>query len=513
MRLKLSALFLSTALATGFGMGALVLLSPAAPVAMAQDAAQPGEVDVDALLKLVPPQVTATYESKSYDSMSGVTTVKNLKIAKAGDEAANYFQVAEIGLRGLDLAAFDHVFNFNAYGAAPDETFKPLFGDVTVKGVTIVVDGAPAGSIESLNFGGLQMKQLQVKPPGQGGGATEADGIKFAGALLDSIIIGPVDLTNLAIDAQGQKVTLGKLALAGYTRGQYGASSLESFETVAEGNTTKMASATAEGGDISKVLPWMIKAEMPPVAPEPLLYFGPGQVSGLDYDIMGTKVSIASYGIDAMTFYWLVPSSLKFTLNDMVIVPGGPMGNPLGEIGLERLDIDFGLDWAFDGDAGTAKLKELRISESQLADAVLAVDLSSINLAQLVNPDTMQGAAMTIGLGFAQLYLKNNGGFQKLLDVQAKQMGSTPDAVRQQALDQLTALEGGIPGPSGEPTPPSERVKGIIASLKAFITSPGTLTIKVQPATPVNAMSGMGAMMDPMGAADTLGVTVEATPQ
>ncbi|BCW90595.1 hypothetical protein sos41_37670 [Alphaproteobacteria bacterium SO-S41] len=511
MRLKLSALFLSTALATGLGLGAAVILTPVAPVAMAQ-AVQPGEVDVDALLKLVPPNVKASYESKSYDAISGVTTVTNLKFADPANETANYFQIAELGLRGVDMAAFAYVFDFAKYGATPEETFKPLFGDISVKGVTIFMNGAQAGTVESLAFGGVQMKQLQVKPPGTGGApATDADNIKFLGAVLDSVIAGPFEVNNVSVDANGSKFSLKHIALEGFTRGQYGKSSLEALEASSMGNTTKMASASADGGDISRVLPWMVKAELPPVAPEGLLSIGGGSVNGLDYDIMGTKVTIASYTIDPISFYWLVPSALKVALTDMVIVPNPSESKELQDIGISQLDLDFGLDWAFDGT--NVQLKELKIAESHLADTLLSLDLTGIDLAQLIDPNAMQMAAMQIGLKQAQLYLKNNGGFEKVLELAAKEENSTPDAERQKMLDQLTALEGGVPGPDGQPKPLSERMKSIVAALKSFISSPGTLTVKVQPASPITAMSGMGAAMDPMGAADLFGVTVEATPQ
>ena len=161
----------------------------------------------------------------------------------------------------------------------------------------------------------------------------------------------------------------------------------------------------------------------------------------------------------------------------------------------------------------TAQLKELRIDESSLFNTNLSLDLTGINLAQLVDPNQMQMAAMGIGLSYAKLYVKNNGGFEKALEAAAKQQGSTPDAVRQQALDQLTAIEGGVPGPDGQPKPLSDRMKSIVAAFKSFISSPGTLTIQVQPPSPITAATGMGAVMDPMGAADALGVTVESTPQ
>ena len=527
MRLKLSALLLSTALATGFGAGALVLSMPVAPAAMAQDAGvQAGEVDVDALLKLLPAEAKATYESKSYDSLTGVTTIRNLKIADAKAEGQNYLAIEEVGLRGLDLAAFEHVFDFSKYAPARDETFKQLFGDVTIRKASIVAEGKTVGGIESITSGGVQMKQLQNLPPGQnlpsGQGAmanNDVENFKFLGSLLDSIISGPVEMTSFTVEADGNKSSIAKLTMGGITRGQFGPSSLENFEAVSEGNYAKIASASGEGGDFSKVLPWMIKGEMPPVGPEQLLYLGGGKAVGLDYNLMGTKVTIAEYSISAVNFFWLVPSSLQLGISDLVITPpaedngSGFTTAELQKLGISNLDLDFGLDWVLDGAAGTAQLKELRIQESQLLDTTLAIDLNGINLTQLIDPGMSQMSMMQIGLTYAKFYLKNNGGFEKFLSLAAQEEGTTPEALKQQAMDQLTQLEGGVPGPDGQPKPPSDRVKSIIAALKSFIQSPGTLTVTVQPASPVTATTGMGAMFDPFSAPDTLGVTVESTGQ
>lgn len=523
MRLKLSALLLSTALATGLATGGMLLSTPFAPAATAQSAAQPGEVDVDALLKLIPAEnATATYESKSYDQLSGITTVRKLKIADAKNPDRNYLAIEELGLSGVDIAAFQSIFDFKTYGAAPDATFKRLFGAVTVTNFSFVEDQKTKAAIERLSFGGFEMKQLAALPPGVNNTPRDdATGIKFLGALMDSVIAGRLEMTNLTIDGGGEgKMSVKGATLDGFNRGQLGGSTLDTFEMVmappAEGAPSsffKIASASDAGSDFSKLIPWMLKAELPPVSPEPLIYIGGGVASGFDYDIMGTKVTIGEYRVDPISFFWLVPSQFKLTMSDMVMaLPQGGEAAELKELGISQLDLDFGLDWAFDGNAGTAQLKELRIDESQLFNLSLALDLSGIDLAKLIDPAQSQGAILQLGLSFAQLVAKNNGGFDKFLTLAAKEENKTPDQLKQEALAQLTEIEGGMPGPDGQKKPLSERMKSIVAALKSFIQSPGTLTIKVQPATPINAMTGMGAMSDPMAAADALGITVEATP-
>lgn len=530
MRLKLSALFLSTALATGLVAGTMLALTPAAPIAMAQ---VPSEVDVDALLKLLPStEVTATYDSKSYDAMTGITTVKGLKLADPKNPTANYAAVEELGLRGVDVDAFGYVFDFSKYTSTRDETFKQLFGDVSIKNASVVVEGKTVAACESFTFGGVQMKQLQNVQPGFAAGSEPAveqnddNDLKFAGALLDSIIAGKLEIANFTAEKDGQKTSIKSLSLDGFNRGQLGAIALDTFESDMANMTgpdgqasyTKIASAKNEGIDISKLLPWMMKAQMPPVTAEPLLYFGAAEATGLDYNIMGTKLTLASESIDAINFYWLVPSSLKFKIDDMVVTlpQGGAAGAPgdeLKELGIDHLDLDMGLDWSFDGAGKTAKLTELRIEESQLFNTTLALDLQGIDLARLVDSATSTAAASEIGLSFAQLFVKNNGGFEKLLTMAAKEQNTTPDALKQQGIAQITAMEGGMPGPDGQVKPPSDRVKSILEAIKAFLQSPGTITVKVQPATPVTIATGMGAMFDPMSAADALGITVESTPQ
>ncbi len=512
MRL-LSAVLLSTALATGFAATA-----PSAffPTAQAQTA---GEVDVDALLKLLPAdKVVASYGGKSYDALSGITTIRDLKIADAKSPDQNFLAIQEVGLRGLDLAAFKHVFDFAAYGATPDESFKQLFGDILIKNGSVNENGQRVASFEEIALGGTQMKQLAAKPPGEAGTPdNEKAGAQFLGALLDSAITGEIKVTNFTVEGGPERASIASLVFGGINRGQFGPSSIDTLESTGNGMTMKMASAEAEGADFTKVIPWLLKGEMPPVGPEGLLYFGKASVNGLSYDMEGTTLTIGSYTVDPVNFYWLVPASLKLQVNDMYFkpAPGASDGaaEGLGEIGLDHLDIDMGLEWAFDGATGNASLKELRIAESQLFDVALNFDLTGINLPMLIDPASAQTSVLSIGVKAAQLFIKNNGGFDKLLAVAAKEQNTTPDAVRQMALGQLSQLEGGLPQPDGTVKPLSDRVKGIIASLKAFITSPGTLTIKVNPPTPITAMTGMGAMFDPISGADALGVTVESTPQ
>ncbi len=361
------------------------------------------------------------------------------------------------------------------------------------------------------------MKQLPLKPPAPG--AADEENVKFLGAVLDSVETGEIAVEGVTLpganfDGDGEvKGSIGRIAYGPFARGRMGPSSIEAVDVTTPDGQTKVESATSDGFDMSAVLPFMIKGEMPPVGPAPLLSIGAAQATGLSIATPDADVAIARYGFAPVSFYWLVPSSLDISIMDMTVTPKGDGAQEFADLGLEKLDLDFALNWTFDGAAGTARIADLKVAETQLAEVALTVDLTGIDLAKLVDPAQSTGALYAIGLKFGQIFLKNNGGVEKLIEQQAKEEGMTPEAIKQQALDAIAALEQGQAGGDGIAKPPSERVKAIAAALRAFVESPGTLTIKVEPSSPITPMQGIGAMVDPIAAADTFGVTVQSTPK
>ena len=61
-------------------------------------------------------------------------------------------------------------------------------------------------------------------------------------------------------------------------------------------------------------------------------------------------------------------------------------------MGLSQLDLDFGIDWAFDGAAGFPPTQGSCGSTSRASSTNLSLDLTGINLAQIADPAAMQMA-------------------------------------------------------------------------------------------------------------------------
>ncbi len=72
---------------------------------------------------------------------------------KEGADRASV-RIAELSARGVDRAAFETIFKFDAYGATPSETFLQLLGEVSARDVTISGDGQEIAKIATARFGG-----------------------------------------------------------------------------------------------------------------------------------------------------------------------------------------------------------------------------------------------------------------------------------------------------------------------------------------------------------------------
>ena len=80
-----------------------------------------------------------------------------------------------------------------------------LFGDVSIQNVVITRQRRPGQLDQSLAFGGVQMKQLRVKPPG-GQRARPASTASSSSARCSTATAGPLSLANLSVGADGSQI-------------------------------------------------------------------------------------------------------------------------------------------------------------------------------------------------------------------------------------------------------------------------------------------------------------------
>lgn len=517
MTSSLSRRLKAAALALPLVLGGTAALSVS--VLHAQEAVS-AAVDVDALLSRLPPDLTLTITTRSVDAATGWTVLEGVTLTSKSEPSVR-MTANRIVLGGVDLDAFDAIVNPARYGATPDETFRKLMWGFAIEGLS-VMDGAKevfrAGSVE---FGGLEMKQLAFKPPGEDMAAYEAqfgpDGseeVQMIGTIFDSSRVGEIKIRDLKLfdEYQGGETTLASLDFAGFDRGRLGAIAYAGFAStmsnpaLGETMTSTIESATFNGMDFSAVLPSMIRGQEPPMTAAPLLWVGAGEVRNTAYNLGAEgNVVINSIRSDDITFAWFIPTSLRFTM-DGVYTPGGAaaaqMQPLLSRAGQDNLPFSTEMGWTYDPNSGVAALAPFSLTAGGFVSASLSVEVGGLSMATLSQGDLETAWMGAATFNSASLVIANDGNLATLIDYSAEQDGMTGAQAREQAKMGLAMvmMEAGLQGdPRGD---------AIVAAFGEFLDNPRTLTVALNPPAPVFMMMMMMGMNDPRAAIEQLGLTV-----
>ncbi|HRK70498.1 MAG TPA: hypothetical protein PLA85_02855 [Micropepsaceae bacterium] len=507
----------AAALALPLVLGGTVALS--VPVLHAQESVT-AAVDVDALLSRLPPDLTMTINTRSVDAATGWTVLEGVTLTSRSEPSVRV-TASRIVLGGVDLDAFEMITNPARYGATPDETFRKLMWGFTIEGLS-VMDGTKevfrAGSIE---FGGLEMKQLAFKPPGEDMAAYEAqfgpDGSedsRMMGTIFDSSRVGEIKLRDLKFfdPDLGGETTFASLDFAGFDRGRLGAIAYAGFAStmsnpaLGETITTAVESATFNGFDFSAVLPFMINDQTPPMTADPLLWVGAGEARNTAYNLGAEgSVVISSIRSDDITFAWFIPTSLRFAM-DGIYTPGGAAANDLQPLldraGQSNLPFAMEMGWSYDPNSGVAALAPLSLTAGGFVSASLSVEVGGLSMATLSQGDLETAWMGAATFNSASLVIANDGNLATLIDYTAEQDGMTGAQAREQAKMGLAMvmMEAGLQGdPRGD---------AIVAAFGDFLDNPRALTIALNPPAPVMMMMMMMGMNDPRTAIEQLGLTV-----
>lgn len=510
-RLKAAALALPLVLG---GTAALTI-----PALHAQESVT-AAVDVDALLARLPPDVTVTITARSVDAATGWTVLEGVTITSKSEPSVR-MTVSRVVLGGVDLDAFEMVFRPERYGATPDETFRKLMWGFRIEGLSVMDGTKEVFRAASLEFGGLEMKQLAFKPRGDDEAAYLAqfgpggnEDLQMAGTVLDSTRVGEIRMRDIKMFEAGQdsEMTIGSLDFSGYDRGRLGAigyagvTSTVSNPALGETITTSIESASSTGMDFSAALPFMIRNQTPPMTADPLLWIGAGEARNTAYNLGAEgNVVINSIRSDDITFAWFIPTSLRFAM-DGVYTPGGAAASDLQPLlsraGQNNLPFAMELGWTYDPNSGVAALAPLSLTAGGFVGASLNVEVGGLSMATLSQGDIETAWMGAATFNSASLAISNDGNMATLIDYMAEQDGMTGAQAREQAKMGLAMvmMEAGL---QGDP-----RADAIVAAFGDFLDNPRTLTVALNPPAPVFMMMMMMGMNDPRTAIEQLGLTV-----
>jgi hypothetical protein len=218
-----------------------------------------------------------------------------------------------------------------------------------------------------------------------------------------------------------------------------------------------------------------------------------GSTAGMKFDMSGTKDQDAlaqAKALDLETVTGKIAESGTWTLAD-------------GHLAISEISIDFDkvgkLKFAIDMSGYTPAFLQnlnavLQSMEKPNAGGQNSQAATAMMLASL----------QTLFLNGISLRYDDNSITGKLLDFAAKQQGVTRDALIAQLVASLPAqMDSG----GSDPTPPAV-MKTMQAAVRAFLTDPHSIEVKLAPATPLGVLGIVAAAMQPDNLVQQVGLKV-----
>lgn len=490
------------------------------------------------------PGIVVRYDSFRQDNdhmvAEGVTFVR--RAPGGGTDESQKLYVKRIEATALDVAAFETVFDPMSYAGARDDAFRTLIGTLTLTELSVLDDNKQVFSVATWTIDGLQMKQFPFIPGGpeflQQFVSKQAIPVQMAGGFLDSFKVASIQMNGVHAEIDpmayaaampgGAAAARAGMGLTTYgieeirqeniDRGAFGRVTmrgLTSSSTLPQSNVEmnfSIADAYWDGGDISRLIPYLMKAEWPPLNRAPLITYGRGCANNYTLSLSGIGIfTIPSYCIEAVPFVWLIPEKGEVAFKGTFTPdPAGATAWPpyVAKHFTGPMDVEVQVGFAYDPSLGTAALTNYRLRLGGFGSMNWTGTAGGLIFEELGTlPQTY---AEKLSLVTAGLEVVDEGGVQKFLEMAADASNPpgetqvTPDALRAQAI---AALDMGV-GMLGA-TP---EARALVDAIKAFLNDGGTLEITVKPAAPLTLKDFEGLTgTPPAQMLTTLGVTATHT--
>ncbi|MEM8772069.1 MAG: hypothetical protein AAGD92_10510 [Pseudomonadota bacterium] len=495
------------------------------------------QMDLDAVLTLLPDDARPTYENASFDESIGATVVENLRFSDADDGEAILIERAE--LYGVDQSAIERI--TNAENSGPDAQFETVFQKIRLLNVK-----AEGFDKEEINFeiGGVEFDKLAVR---QGGGENP-DGAEAAN-FFNAFTLAGLYFKDISMDAEDDEFggavdfSAPDLRFVGLEGGKISAIIAKDFgysTTQGEGARQVLRDAMGpQGGplvdgplgmmlapesqraevealewrniDLSGLMDFGLKGDEPPVSARNLMDLGTMKATGMTSYVNDRPLFIAEeVSLSAAEFAWLIPSKIRmdtknatYDFTAYVADENAPAYDVLKAQGLDNVKGAGFAEWTWNPDRGGARLQYNAESEG-LADFSMAFDLGGMKLSDIgeaIENDVDNPIAQTASFKSMSFKIDDEKALDAIFALSALQMGGTGEDLRQSA-PALLRLSGaqfvqGIP-----------RAQGYLSAFADFIAEGGSLEISANPEEPLDLQAVQASAVAPQALPDVLNLTV-----
>lgn len=173
------------------------------------------------------------------------------------------------------------------------------------------------------------------------------------------------------------------------------------------------------------------------------------------------------------------------------------------QLGYDKLTFDVGIDGAYDNSKQSFTFRSISFDGKDVGKLVITGTFGGLPRDKLQDPDKLSELAATATVDSAKIRFDNAGIVGRIIEMQAKAMGATPDQFVEQISGALPLLLS-VVGNQGF----QDR---IATAATAFLKDPKSLTITAAPGNPVSIMQIFGAASAaPQTLPDVLAVDIQA---
>lgn len=475
-----------------------------------------------ALLKSLP-GVVVTYDSEDINP-SGVATMTGLVIAlKKPDGSAdpdNKLTIARAEAVALDVDGIDRIFNADRYGDTNEDAFRLLAERITFSDVTLTLYGKPVMTVAESTTNGWEMKPFGFKPGGANFLAQfrspELAFVQIFGHLLDSSRMAPSSAKGMRIEldmkAFMKAVTpnlpenpnelglfvyeIGEMEQGAIDRGRIGRMTFRNMTVVGSQPPLGESRMTVREGwldgiDLSKVVPAMMAAELPPITREPLIAVGQSCNYDYTYQITGIGTAVMpEVCMDAVPFVWLLPTHLNADIKGVfTAAPAGELIMPAYAAKYFDHPLDFALriEASYDPDSGIAQFNHYAFRLAEFGSVDFKVAGGGLQLDTLMQLPTTYATVLSLVSG--EVELVDEGGIAKATEIAAAMQNErsgeggavvTPETLKMQAVMGVNMMVGAL-GNTPEAAAMGE-------AMRNFLDKGGKLAVGVRPAKPMTSL-------------------------
>jgi hypothetical protein len=309
--------------------------------------------------------------------------------------------------------------------------------------------------------------------------------------IIDSVGFGDLEMTDIRmqnLEDDDVRITISRASMSSMAGGAFSSGTIEGIDIATPEGSARIDSMTSEGFSFAPMREAFRQIQANPdqqldrasvrrLIPNLGTFKISGLASNFAMEETGEEVdfSLRELEVTATEPRGGVPTNVRFAFDDLAFDLPADTGEEgverLRAMGYERLELSGAVATRWNEAANELVISEMSFSGVDMGSVSIRGVLGNMN-ENIFNPNQTVAlmALMSGTVKSLHLMVENEGAIERALEIQARDMGTTPDALRMQFGMMATAM---LPAMLGN----SEQARSLSQAIGQFIANPGELEI------------------------------------